>query len=324
MNRSLEDQLVELYRDLAPRPSVVAGNFCGSCNLCCTAAGLTRQNVTDLELSLLEREHGTEVAQNFARYARRERDAAGAFLYEVCPNWTEEGCRVYEERPFSCRVFGHYRASGTRLPDPCVYRGEEVAFPPRQYYDVVPGALRLRELSRDFQLRRAPLVGGEASPEPGGVGLNLADPWDLALHQISQGRPCVLPPESEGESVFASYVRALVLGEAGQHEEALVQYRRVLESCPQRADLMTFAGFHAFQVGRFEEAEQLWIRALSVDGRNPLTYSFLGYLANHRERWQEAADFFAAAAELQPDQPIHEHRRLQALTQLAQELNSAE
>ncbi|MBT9582541.1 YkgJ family cysteine cluster protein [bacterium] len=313
---SLEEQLVQLYARLAPRP-LASGNLCGSCRTCCTSGGLSRQNVTDLELSLLELRHGAEVASNFARYARRERDASGVYLFEVCPNLAPEGCRVYAERPFSCRVFGHYRASGTRLPDECVYRGEEVAFPPRQYYDVVPGALRLRELSRDFQLRRPP-TGAAGVADQGGVGLNLNDPWDRALEQIGQGKPVELPAKKEGEPIFASYVRAMVLGEAGQHEGALEHYRRVLAACPERADLMTFAGFHAFQVARFEEAEQLWLRALQLDQANPLTYSFLGYLYNHREEWQMAADFFGAAAELQPDQPVHQQRREHALSQLLQ------
>jgi tetratricopeptide (TPR) repeat protein len=309
---SLEEQLEQLYAGLTPVGTAPV-NLCGSCRTCCTAAGLSRQNVTELELSMLELRHGAEVADNFARYARRQRDDRGAYLFEVCPNLGQQGCRVYAERPFSCRVFGHYRSSGTRLPDECVYRGEEVVFPPRQYYDVVPGALRLRELSRDFQLRKPP---GASGGDQGGVGLNLNDPWDRALEQIGQGQGVELPPERPGEPIFARYVRAIVEGEAGRHAQALEHYRSVLQACPLRADLMTFAGFHAFQVARFEEAEQLWLDALKIDAANPLTYSFLGYLYNHREEWQMAADFFGAAAELQPEQPVHQQRREHALSQL--------
>lgn len=310
---NLEQQLLQLYAGL--QLPVSEGNRCGQCRTCCTAAGLTRQNVTGLELALLERAHGAERAARFARYARREKRPDGSYEFEVCPNLEEQGCRVYVHRPFSCRVFGHFRTSQSRLPPECVYNGEELVFEAPRYYQVIPGALRLRELSRDYQLRLPPSA---AAPDQGGVGLNLNDPWDRSLEQISQGLIPDLPEEAPEDSLFASYVRALVYGQTGRHREALRHYQRVLSECPKRADLMTFAGFEAFQLGELAEAEGLWLKALELDQENPLTYSFLGYLSNHRGEWQMAADYFGAAATLQPEQPLHDQRRQHALSQLCQ------
>lgn len=306
MDASLEQQLIDLYESLAP-PS--GENHCGSCRICCTAAGLTRQLVTDLELAVLG-----EAGPDFTRYAARERSETGEFIFPVCPNLKPEGCAVYARRPFSCRVFGHYRASGTSLPLECVYLGRDREFAPPDYYQTVPGALRLRELSRDFQLRRVP--SGEAAEASSGVGLNLQDPWDRALDQVGRGEMPSLPVESEGESLFAAYVRALVAGEKGEHAPALRFYLRVLESCPERHDLMTFAGFHAFQLNQLEQAEGLWLQSLRLFTGNPLTFSFLGYLYSHLQLWQVAADFFGAASELEPAQPLHLQRRQQALERL--------
>lgn len=308
MDPSLEEQLISLYNSLE-QPG--GENRCGSCRTCCTAAGLSRQNVTDLELAVLG-----EAGADFERYAARERSETGDYVFEVCPNLGPEGCRVYEKRPFSCRVFGHYRASGTVLPLECVYVGRDREFPAAEYYRVVPGALRLRELSRDFQLRKVPGGAGPASAgDGGGVGLNLDDPWDRALEVIGRGEMPELPDLTEGEGVFATYVRALVAGERGDHPRALGYYSRVLSHCPERHDLMTFAGFHAFQIGQFDLAETLWLEALRICAGNPLTFSFLGYLYGHRQEWRMAADFFGAAAELEPEQPLHAIRRQEALAQ---------
>ncbi|MBN9414643.1 MAG: YkgJ family cysteine cluster protein [Candidatus Eremiobacteraeota bacterium] len=311
MDSSLEQQLLELYQFLESPPTE---NLCGSCRICCTASGLTRQNVTRLELAVLG-----EAGEDFARYAARERGADGDYVFPVCPNLGPEGCRVYTIRPFSCRVFGHYRAGGTRLPSECVFVGKDREFPAADYYRVVPGALRLRELSRDFQLRTVPQRGTSNGGESeSGVGLNLEDPWDRALEQVGRGELPDLPAESEGESLFAAYVRALVAGERGQHPEALRFYTRVVDACPERHDLMTFAGFHAFQLGLLDQAEGFWLRSLRLFSGNPLTFSFLGYLFSHRQEWQMAADFFGAAFELEPGQPVHRQRRDEALSKVAQ------
>lgn len=309
MDTSLEQKLIELYESLEKPP---VENLCGSCRTCCTAAGLSRQNVTDLELAVLG-----EKGPDFARYAARERQADGAYVFPVCPNLGEDGCEVYPLRPFSCRVFGHYRAGGTTLPAECVFVGKDREFPAPDYYRVVPGALRLRELSRDFQLRRVPAGHAHgASSDGAGVGLNMEDPWDRALERLGRGEIPELPPEADEEPLFAWYVRALVAGELAQHQQALRFYRRLLSECPERHDLMTFAGYHAFQLGLLDQAEAFWLQSLQLFTGNPLTFSFLGYLHTHRQSWQMAADFFGAAFELEPSQPLHGQRRTEALARL--------
>jgi uncharacterized protein HemY len=139
------------------------------------------------------------------------------------------------------------------------------------------------------------------------------------LQWVTEGRAqeahSLLPTELEHEPVFASYVRALVAGELQLHGEALGYYRKVLLHCPARSDLMTFAGFHAFQLAD-PAAESLWLESLALNASNPLTHSFLGYFYLQQGEWQLAADFFGAAAELQPEQVSHATRRQQALARI--------
>ena len=311
--RQLLDALERLYLSLeppSPRP-----NACGTCRTCCTARGVDRQVVTELELGLLARHYGPERAQDFRRFASRERRPDGQFTFDPCPNLGPEGCSVYPHRPFSCRVFGHYRLEHTRLPDECHFRGSERSLPHQDYYRSFPGAEDLRVLSRDYQMLRPNLPPDPAaSHDPGGgaVGLNLEDPLDRALAALSRGEEVEVAPPGPDAPLFAHYVRALWAGQHEHHEEALQRYQWVLDHCPERYDLKAFLGFHAFQIGRFELAEQAWLESLA-GAVQPLTLAFLGYLYQHRGEWQQAADFFGAAAELEPEQPLHRQRQQQAL-----------
>lgn len=317
MGGDLEQRLLDQLELLFRQP-VGDSNLCGKCVICCTSEGVQRQNVTDLELALLRRHYGAERAEQFAVYARRQRDEDGNYLYQECPNLGPEGCRVYPHRPLSCRVFGGYRTRQQWLPPACVFHGNEVEFEASDYYQVVPLALELRHLSRDFQMLRASFEQPGAAPEEvvSEVGLNLEDPFDRALHCVVTGQSLdasrALPAESDQESVFAHYIRALVASELSQHPQALRHYLAVLAQAPERDDLMTFAGFHAFQAAD-PRAESLWLAALERNPDNPLTHSFLGYFHLQQGNYQEAADFFGQAARLQPDQPLHQQRCQQAL-----------
>jgi Flp pilus assembly protein TadD len=144
----------------------------------------------------------------------------------------------------------------------------------------------------------------------------MEDPWDVALEAITAGQFPALPAASPEEPLFATYVRALWSSAQNLHPQALSHYLRLTEFCPERADFRTFAGFHAFQLGQLDMAEQLWLESLQFDAQQPTAFAFLGYLATHRQDWQAAADFFGAAAQLEPDQPLHLQRRQQALQQL--------
>ena len=305
----LLQKLADLYADLQSPPGP---NRCGSCNLCCTARGLSHQRVTDLEIAYLEYHHGSQ--DDFRRYITREEPDR----YPVCPHLSAEGCQVYAHRPFSCRIFGHYRLETTQLPSECVYQGKERVFPRQSYYTDVPGAGELRSLSRDFGLRSPHRQGAnsEAGGEETQVGLNLDDPWDRALDALTRQQSCELPPEKADEGTFAVYVRAVKASAEGDHQAAYRHYCKLAQDCPLRADFKTFAGFHAFQLGQLGEAEMFWLHSLQQDPLQPMAFAFLGYLASHRQEWQMAADFFAAAAQLEPEQPLHQQRWQQALQKM--------
>lgn len=317
----LLDQLEDLYRELAPPP---AANSCGQCKKCCTAVGVSVQSVTDLELALLERHYGAETRRNFQLYAERARDAGG-FVFDVCPNY-RLGCQVYEHRPFSCRVFGHYRPAQSRLPEDCVFIGHETEFARQDYYQAVPGAGALRRLSREYQLFSgnsvpAPVVVSESEPETaiesGHVfgGLHKGDVYDQALALMSENRIPEAwnliqqaPPE---DLLFRHYLEASLAGMLDLHPQAYAAYRRLLASVSERADLWSFAGFHAFAIGRFDEAQECLSRALELDDNQVLAHAFTGYLRMQQGDLAGAISSFTRAAELEPENPVYRQRLAQ-------------
>ena len=312
----LLDQLEKLYRELTPPP---AKNACGECKMCCTAAGVNVQRVTDLELALLERHYGAETRGNFQIYAKRVRNAEG-YLFEVCPNY-RGGCQVYEHRPFSCRVFGHYKPAQSRLPEGCVFIGSEREFAREDYYEAVPGARELRRLSREFHMftgnpAQTPAAESREAPESlVFAGLHKGDVYDRVLSLMAENRIpeawnliALAPPE---DLLFRHYLEASLAGMLDLHPQAYAAYRRLLESVSERADLWSFAGFHAFATGRFAEAEECLGKALELDDAQALAHGFTGYLRLQQGDLQAAAAAFARAAELEPENPVYRQRLAQ-------------
>lgn len=139
--------LAELYSSLDDQ---LAGgdqdNPCGECRECCTGSGLNKHNVTALEIDYIRRNEGAEAIQEFRRFLKRDGEV------DVCPYFDEEiwGCGIYTSRPFSCRLFGHYRSEDSQLPQVCVFRGQEQIFSGHSYYESVPQAVQLRTLVRRY------------------------------------------------------------------------------------------------------------------------------------------------------------------------------
>lgn len=79
-------------------------NPCLACTVnqdCCTR--LTGLMLTEKEYQRCFAHHGekVEVTRDGAFYIINESKPA------KCPNWQDEGCSVYDERPFECRLFPH-------------------------------------------------------------------------------------------------------------------------------------------------------------------------------------------------------------------------
>lgn len=295
--------LEALYARLDSALPRFEGNPCGSCHLCCTAKGLTRQVVSDLELDYL-RFRGHERVDAFRRYAAREEG-------EVCPFY-EGGCTIYPDRPYACRTFGHYRQEGTLLPEVCVFVGKERPFETRDYFAALPEARALHQLKREYLALRPPgpvTAGGPTAP------VNLAhldpdDPVDRAWLELTRGQ--YLAAEGAALSGEESPLQQMTLGlaRAGQNnwEGARMAFARAVELAPEAADLRYQLARALLELGDYDRAADELDRAVQLNEQHTPALSYRGYLEIARGNPAGAAAWLEKSLQVDPGQELARQR----------------
>jgi len=285
VTESFSASLRAIYEGLAPRltplPATVP-NPCGSCRSCCTASGISTQTVPEVEFQMLRERQGEARTEAFRVFSERRKDESGKFLYEVCPFYDVEAsrCGIYEDRPFSCRVFGHYLMTGTRLPDPCVYEGHVQAVEKGAYFRTVPMARELRDLQRRFDTLR---------PQPRG---EIAEVTEDVLRRL---RDSLDPNDPTDMAVLAQA--------EGRNEDALALLDQAVQAHPDDPHIRLSRGNILDALGRGAEAEADYERSLSLDAANPRAWMHLGFCRVERGDSSGARDAFGSAVGLQPEDP---------------------
>ena len=321
---NLESLLNETSQKLASSASPDI-NQCGSCTACCQAKNLTTHRVSEMEYALMEDRVSLEVAGHFREYIDRKTDGEGELVHALCPNLGEKVCTVYAVRPFSCRIFGHVREEGTRLPDGCVFTGHEKVTKKSEYYTEIPGTARLRKLWREFQLLVA--LPDRAPDSPTSIQLELLedqtyvnhdDPLDRTLEHVARqryeealGELVALDPATE--TAARTELWGMTLASLGRHPEALAKYESLLEQVPPRADFLYQAGCAAFLSGDVPKAQEYWDRSYQMSPTYSPSLGMLGYLSNMLEEWPEAIRYFLLALDHDPLNPFFHLRVGEAL-----------
>lgn len=307
-------QLERIYQhQLLPR---VEGNPCGSCFACCTALNHFQHRVSDLELAYVAWKVGAEAADRLARYVSRERDPEGKLTFERCPHY-DQGCTIYPHRPFSCRVFGHYREVGTSFPDGCTFEGQEVEFERQGYYRIVPGAPQLRPLLREFSLlaRQAPGAGSGGPPEADLSWLDADDPVDRALshmaaHDFSAALEQLLlelelHPEGSG---FLWHTLGLVYGLLERPRPALDAFRKAVALLPDHVECLSQLGSSLMLVGELAEGMQVLSRVVELEPGHGASHGLLGYAHLLQDQPEQAVSHLERALALDPGNPFYARR----------------
>lgn len=318
---ALEDVFALLDRSVP----AVQGNPCGTCRECCTARGLTRHAVSDLELDYLAEHVGEEDARAFAEYAARDRDAQGAYRHEACPLYAGGRCRAHRYRPFSCRAFGYYRMAGTRLPEGCVFTDQDQEFPFGQYFQAVPGSRELHQLKRDYAFLRRP--GPVRLVAPGGdreVGeadfahLNPDDPLDRANKCLVLGdREGALAEARQALEVLGGTPSVLyTLGTAfevlSRPREALLIFREAVGLLPDCADFHYHVGYNLVQLRDFANGFAALERAAELNPEHSLALGFMGYVLLLDREFAPAIPWLERAVAVDPDNTFFAARLAEA------------
>lgn len=302
---SLLEQLEKLYLQLEKPFPAGEENPCGRCRECCTGRGLSSHHVTPVELELIASRVGEERLESFQRFLKRNGEV------EVCPYFDDEiwGCGIYQQRPYSCRVFGNYRRVDTRLPEVCVFSGQEWIFGVGEYLTSVPLALELKELARAFwPYQREQFQGGEAGEGGLATAEGEGDALDCALALMNEGRleEALLTFErSELPSTpYVLYCLALVFEGLERYGDARTALAAALESAPECGPLWFRLACNLTSLGESERAEEAFCKVIEIDPQHALAHALLGSHALKDGRFQKAAVNLARSLKLAPNQAV--------------------
>jgi Fe-S-cluster containining protein len=299
--QKLEGLYAELQGSL---PTPAQENPCGRCRECCTGQGLSLHNVTALEIDYLAARVGQERLAEFKRFLRRDGEVA------VCPYFDQEqwGCGIYRHRPFSCRVFGHFRSQGTTLPEVCVFRGQEKLFRAIDYYASVPKAADLRELSRSYwpyQQEYFRTGEGPLEPVPLPSEAQAGDALDRALRLLSHGNLHQALAEFEASDLPSTplvlYCLSLVFEGLGRHRDARTALEAALDEAPDCLPLWFRLACNLCADGQMDEAEAAFRRTLELNPDHALAHGLLGGKLLNEGRREEALNHLRAATSLEPE-----------------------
>lgn len=297
--------LIELYSRLERELPKHEGNPCGDCAVCCTSDGLNQHNVTALELDYLEENVGSGKIDEFRTFLKRDGEIP------ICPYY-QNGCTVYQFRPYSCRVFGHYRRADTQLPEVCVFRGQEHIFGVGEYRTTVPEGEELIELSRYYWAHRKqrPVIEDTAYQAAG-----LEDSLGKALECLSSGDVASALEEMEHEEAndpFTLYSKSLILEEAGRPDLACAVLEEALEQAPESPDLWHRLGCSLFALGDRDGSERAFKRVVQYHPGHGQAWGLLGMHHLIKSDFRGATDCLEKAVRLLPGNPVFVARLEQA------------
>ena len=298
-------ELADLFARLDAELPTFEGNICGDCNVCCTSDGLNQHNVTALEVDYIEARVGPEKIDEFRTFLKRDGEVP------LCPYY-QGGCSIYEYRPYSCRVFGHYRRSDTKLPEVCVFRGQEHIFGVGEYRETVPEGEELIELSRYYWAHR---VQRSKLEDTAYQAAGLEDALGKALDHLSSGDLASALEEMEQEEAtdpFTLYSKSLILEEAGRPDLACTVLEQALEQAPEAPDLWHRLGCSLFALGDREASERAFRRVVEYHPGHGPAWGLLGMHRLLKADFRKAAECLERAVEILPDNPVFTARLAQA------------
>jgi tetratricopeptide (TPR) repeat protein len=150
------------------------------------------------------------------------------------------------------------------------------------YAGVTPGAQYMPAQSRAAQLtaRSGDLDGAR-----------------VLLHKVK--------PTDEAGQVQLILAESVLLREAGRYEEAYAFLNKALGARPNDPDLLYETALAADKLGKFDVAEQLWQKLITVKPDHAHAYNALGYsFAERNIRLDEAQQLIDKALSLKPDDPF--------------------
>jgi len=115
----------------------------------------------------------------------------------------------------------------------------------------------------------------------------------------------------DSTNVAAQVALADILYDTGNWSEAIVHYRAAARLDPHRATTLVDMGVCYYNLSAFAVADSLFTRALELDARQPMALFNLGVVAETRQDYAKALEFYRRAQVSNPptvmQQPLLQH-----------------
>ncbi len=131
-------------------------------------------------------------------------------------------------------------------------------------------------------------------PPVEGASANQQQRADLARRVIEQ----------DSTNVAARIELANTLYDTGNWSEAIIHYRSADRLDPHRATTVVDMGVCYYNLSDFAHAESLFTHALTIDPKQIFALFNLGIVAESRDDWETAMDYFHQVMQLNPPEPM--------------------
>lgn len=130
----------------------------------------------------------------------------------------------------------------------------------------------------------------------------------VMLHQ-SPHRATSSKPQKKAQSVSGVFAQALSLHQRGLVADAQALWREILQKVPGHFEALLLLGMSEYDNGRYEEADRLLLRAISVDPRSAKAHCHRGVVLHALSRFEEAVASYDKAIAISPgESELHSNR----------------
>lgn len=118
--------------------------------------------------------------------------------------------------------------------------------------------------------------------------------WNAKPEQVN--KPKILAP--------VGYNNAISAARAGNYDNAIKLFSDITAAEPDFANAYTNLGLLNWQIGKKDEAEQFFRKALELNSKDAVSYNHLGIILRDQGKFAEAREMYQNAIQYKPDYAI--------------------
>lgn len=118
---------------------------CGICGDCCKA--ISSLKVYPIEIENISRHVNNKwLMAQFTKFANNNVISIWGSDFALCPFQDGALCKIYNVRPYHCRIYGPYNPRGISMMKNCVYQGHSIVYFDRKELPLIEELDRLSQI----------------------------------------------------------------------------------------------------------------------------------------------------------------------------------